>query len=75
MVGGGGLEPGTLVYPPTRSNAWSTWASWSTTSRPRRRFFVELGLKLQVEGPVEGRWVDGLGGPDFEIAVVGLQNI
>ena len=29
-------------------------------------FFVELGLKLQGEGPVEGGWVDG---------VVGLQGV
>jgi catechol 2,3-dioxygenase-like lactoylglutathione lyase family enzyme len=36
-------------------------------------FFVELGLKLQGEGPVEGRWVDrvvGLDGVRAEIAVV-----
>ena len=34
-------------------------------------FFVELGLELQVEGPVEGRWVDrvvGLDGVRAEIA-------
>ena len=36
-------------------------------------FFVELGLELQGEGPVEGRWVDrvvGLEGVRVEIAVV-----
>jgi catechol 2,3-dioxygenase-like lactoylglutathione lyase family enzyme len=36
-------------------------------------FFVELGLKLQGEGPVEGGWVDrvvGLGGVRAEIAMV-----
>ncbi|MBI3974599.1 MAG: VOC family protein [Chloroflexi bacterium] len=36
-------------------------------------FFVELGLELQGEGPVEGRWVDrvvGLDGVRAEIAVV-----
>jgi catechol 2,3-dioxygenase-like lactoylglutathione lyase family enzyme len=35
--------------------------------------FVELGLELQGEGPVEGRWVDrgvGLDGVRAEIAVV-----
>jgi catechol 2,3-dioxygenase-like lactoylglutathione lyase family enzyme len=35
--------------------------------------FVELGLELQGEGPVEGRWVDrvvGLEGVRAEIAVV-----
>jgi catechol 2,3-dioxygenase-like lactoylglutathione lyase family enzyme len=34
-------------------------------------FFVELGLELQGEGPVEGRWVDrvvGLDGVRAEIA-------
>ena len=36
-------------------------------------FFVELGLELQGEGPVEGRWMDrvvGLDGVRAEIAVV-----
>ena len=36
-------------------------------------FFVELGLELQGQGPVEGRWVDrvvGLEGVRAEIAVV-----
>ena len=36
-------------------------------------FFVELGLKLQGEGPVEGSWVDrvvGLEGVRAEIAMV-----
>ena len=36
-------------------------------------FFVELGLELQGEGPVEGRWVDrvvGLEGVRAEVAVV-----
>ena len=36
-------------------------------------FFVELGLELQGEGPVEGRWVDrvvGLDGVRAESAVV-----
>jgi hypothetical protein len=36
-------------------------------------FFVELGLELQGEAPVEGRWVDrvvGLDGVRAEIAVV-----
>ena len=36
-------------------------------------FFVELGLKLQGEGPVEGGWVDrvvGLKGVRAEIAMV-----
>jgi catechol 2,3-dioxygenase-like lactoylglutathione lyase family enzyme len=36
-------------------------------------FFVELGLKLQGEGPVEGEWVDrvvGLEGVRAEIAMV-----
>ncbi|HWX97752.1 MAG TPA: VOC family protein [Solirubrobacteraceae bacterium] len=36
-------------------------------------FFVELGLELQGEGPVEGRWVDrvvGLEGVRAEIALV-----
>jgi catechol 2,3-dioxygenase-like lactoylglutathione lyase family enzyme len=36
-------------------------------------FFVELGLELQGEGPVEGRWVDrivGLDGVRAEIAFV-----
>jgi len=36
-------------------------------------FFVELGLKLQGEGPVEGGWVDrvvGLEGVRAEIAMV-----
>jgi catechol 2,3-dioxygenase-like lactoylglutathione lyase family enzyme len=36
-------------------------------------FFLELGLELQGEGPVEGRWVDrvvGLEGVRAEIAVV-----
>jgi catechol 2,3-dioxygenase-like lactoylglutathione lyase family enzyme len=35
--------------------------------------FVELGLKVQGEGPVEGGWVDrvvGLGGVRAEIAMV-----
>jgi catechol 2,3-dioxygenase-like lactoylglutathione lyase family enzyme len=27
-------------------------------------FFVELGLELQGEGPVEGRWVDRVVGLD-----------
>ena len=36
-------------------------------------FFVELGLELQGEGPVEGRWMDrvvGLDGVRAEIAVM-----
>jgi catechol 2,3-dioxygenase-like lactoylglutathione lyase family enzyme len=36
-------------------------------------FFVELGLKLQGDGPVEGGWVDrvvGLEGVRAEIAMV-----
>jgi catechol 2,3-dioxygenase-like lactoylglutathione lyase family enzyme len=36
-------------------------------------FFVELGLELQGEGPVEGRWVDrvvGLDGVRADIAIV-----
>ena len=36
-------------------------------------FFVELGLELQGEGPVEGRWVDrivGLEGVRAEIAML-----
>ncbi|HSS04251.1 MAG TPA: VOC family protein [Solirubrobacterales bacterium] len=36
-------------------------------------FFVELGLKLQGEAPVEGRWVDrvvGLDGVRAEIAIL-----
>jgi len=36
-------------------------------------FFVELGLVVQVEGPVEGRWVDrivGLEGVRADIAIV-----
>ena len=36
-------------------------------------FFIELGLKLQGEGPVEGGWVDrvvGLEGVRLEIAMV-----
>src|SRR5439155_10780206 len=36
-------------------------------------FFVELGLELQGEGPVEGRWVDrvvGLDGVRAEIAIL-----
>lgn len=36
-------------------------------------FFVELGLELQGEGPVEGRWVDrvvGLEGVRAEIAMM-----
>lgn len=36
-------------------------------------FFVELGLELQGEGPVEGRWVDrivGLDGVRAEIAML-----
>ncbi len=40
---------------------------------PAAAFFVELGLKLQGEGPVEGGWVDrvvGLEGIRAEIAMV-----
>src|SRR6266542_2854181 len=40
-------------------------------------FFVELGLKLQGEGPVEGGWVDrvvGLEGVRAEIAMVETPN-
>jgi catechol 2,3-dioxygenase-like lactoylglutathione lyase family enzyme len=37
-----------------------------TTSRPRLSSFVEVGLKLQGEGLVEGGWVD---------RVVGLEGI
>jgi catechol 2,3-dioxygenase-like lactoylglutathione lyase family enzyme len=36
-------------------------------------FFVELGLVVQVEGPVEGRWVDrivGLEGVRADIAIM-----
>src|ERR671922_2469812 len=36
-------------------------------------FFVELGLELQGEGPVEGRWVDrvvGLDGVRADIAIM-----
>ena len=36
-------------------------------------FFIELGLELQGEGPVEGRWVDrivGLDGVRAEIAIL-----
>jgi catechol 2,3-dioxygenase-like lactoylglutathione lyase family enzyme len=33
-------------------------------------FFVELGLKLQGEGPVEGGWVDRLEGVRAEIAML-----
>jgi catechol 2,3-dioxygenase-like lactoylglutathione lyase family enzyme len=36
-------------------------------------FFVELGLVLQGEGPVEGRWVDrvvGLEGVRADIAIM-----
>ena len=36
-------------------------------------FFVELGLKLQGEGPVEGGWVDrvvGLEGVRVEVAML-----
>jgi len=36
-------------------------------------FFIELGLELQSEGPVEGRWVDrvvGLDGVRAEIAIL-----
>ena len=39
-------------------------------------FFVELGLKLQGEGPVEGGWVDrvvGLEGVRAEIAMVDIR--
>ena len=37
------------------------------------RFFVELGLEVQGEGPVEGRWVDrvvGLDGVRADIAML-----
>jgi len=40
-------------------------------------FFVELGLELQGEGPVEGSWVDrvvGLKGVRADIAVVETQD-
>ncbi len=43
---------------------------WSLQTKA---FFVELGLKLQGEGPVEGGWVDrvvGLEGVRAEIAMV-----
>jgi catechol 2,3-dioxygenase-like lactoylglutathione lyase family enzyme len=42
-------------------------------SRAATEFFVELGLELQGEGPVEGRWVDrvvGLDGVRAEIAML-----
>jgi catechol 2,3-dioxygenase-like lactoylglutathione lyase family enzyme len=41
-------------------------------------FFVELGLKLQGEGPVEGGWVDrvvGLEGVRAEIAMANTPGI
>jgi hypothetical protein len=37
----------------------------STTSRPKA-FFAELGMELEGEAPVEGRWVD---------RVVGLNDV
>ena len=40
-------------------------------------FFIELGLELQGEGPVEGRWVDrvvGLDGVRAEIAMLQTQD-
>jgi 4-hydroxyphenylpyruvate dioxygenase-like putative hemolysin len=37
-----------------------------TTSQPQTEFIVELGLVLQGEGSVEGRWVD---------RVVGLEGV
>ena len=55
------------------SNGWSTSASWLTTSQAATEFFVELGLVLQGEGPVEGRWVDrivGLEGVRADIAIM-----
>jgi hypothetical protein len=41
-------------------------------------FFVELGLELQGEGPVEGRWVDrvvGLDGVRAEIAMLQTRTV
>lgn len=38
-----------------------------------KEFFLDLGLRLQGEGPVEGRWVDrivGLSGVRADIAIV-----
>jgi catechol 2,3-dioxygenase-like lactoylglutathione lyase family enzyme len=40
-------------------------------------FFVELGLELQGEGPVEGGWVDrvvGLEGVRVEVAMLGTPD-
>ena len=41
---------------------------WLTTSRAATEFFVELGLELQGEGSVEGRWVDRVVGLDGVLA-------
>jgi hypothetical protein len=48
-------------------------ASWSTTSRPRRRSSSSSDSSLQGEGTVEGDWVDrvvGLEGVRAEIAMM-----
>ena len=66
-------ESGSLPSNKRLSNGWSTSASWLTTSRAATEFFVELGLVLQGEGPVEGRWVDrvvGLEGVRADIAIM-----
>ena len=34
---------------------WTMWASSSTTLRLLLRFFVELGIELEGEAPIEGR--------------------
>jgi hypothetical protein len=38
----------------------------ATTSRLAKAFFAELGVELEGEAPVEGRWVD---------RVVGLNDV
>ena len=45
--------------------------------RAATEFFVELGLELRGEGPVEGHWVDclvGLDGVRAEVAVLQTPN-
>ena len=54
------------------TNAWTTWAVVDDLAAATA-FFVELGLKLQGGGSLEGGWVDrvvGLEGVRSEVAIL-----
>jgi Glyoxalase/Bleomycin resistance protein/Dioxygenase superfamily len=58
--------------PPCRFSGWTTWGVVDDLEAAIA-FFVELGMELEGEAPIEGRWVDrvvGLDGVRVDIAMM-----